>query len=80
MKTIVKFILALSIVSAYSFASECSDLAAKYSAPDPAAKTMKQIKRWVKRKLKDSPDAAALEKCLIAGAADNPNKSQMAGK
>lgn len=80
MKVLIKFIISLCIVSSYALASECSDLGAKYNAPDPAAKTMKQIKRWVKRKLKGSSDAATLEKCLIAGAADNPNKSQMAGK
>lgn len=80
MKIVVKFMITLALISSYAFSASCSDLAAKYKAPDPAAKTMKQIKRWVKRKLKGSSDAAALEKCLIAGAADNPNKSQMAGK
>ena len=54
-------------------AADCSSLIAKYDAPDPAKKTMAQIS--------DNPgDAKELEACLIAGAADNPNKEQVAGK
>ncbi len=79
MKAIVKVFIGLSLFFGYSFGADCSALAKKYNAPDPASKTMKQIKRWVKRKVKTA-DAKDLEKCLIAGAADNPNKSKMAGK
>ena len=56
-------------------AADCSSLIAKYDAPDPAKKTMAQISRWIERKVSDNPgDAKELEACLIAGAADNPNK------
>ena len=42
---------------------------------------MAQISRWIERKVSDNPgDAKELEACLIAGAADNPNKEQVAGK
>jgi len=51
----------------------------QYNAPDPSIKTMKQLKRWCKRKVKDS-NKAALEKCLIDRAADNPNKATVAGQ
>lgn len=62
-------------------AADCSSLIAKYDAPDPAKKTMAQISRWIERKVSDNPgDAKELEACLIAGAADNPNKEQVAGK
>lgn len=63
------------------FGADCAELVTKYEAPDPASKTMQQIKRWVSRKIKDNAaDAQALENCLIAKAADNPNKEQVAGK
>ncbi len=63
------------------FAASCEELAAKYNAPDPATKTMAQISRWIERKVGDNPsDASQLESCLIARAADNPNKEQVAGK
>ena len=62
-------------------AADCSSLIAKSDAPDPAKKTMAQISRWIERKVSDNPgDAKELEACLIAGAADNPNKEQVAGK
>ena len=62
-------------------AADCSSLIATYDAPDPAKKTMAQISRWIERKVSDNPgDAKELEACLIAGAADNPNKEQVAGK
>ena len=62
-------------------AADCLSLIAKYDAPDPAKKTMAQISRWIERKVSDNPsDAKELEACLIAGAADNPNKEQVAGK
>lgn len=62
-------------------AADCSSLIIKYDAPDPAKKTMAQISRWIDRKVSSNPgDAKELEACLIAGAADNPNKEQVAGK
>lgn len=61
--------------------ADCGSLITKYDAPDPAKKTMAQISRWIERKVSDNPgDAKELEACLIAGAADNPNKEQVAGK
>jgi len=77
-----KITTALSILGlACSFAhADCSELMKKYEAPDPASKTMSQIERWVKRKVTDSNDANVLQECMIAGAADNPNKVQVAGK
>lgn len=74
--SIVIFLFVLSIPS---FA-DCASLSKKYKAPDPASKTMSQVKRWVKRKVKNSGDAKTLQKCLVAQAADNPNKVQVAGK
>lgn len=56
----------------------CADLIAKHNAPDPSAKTMKQLERWVKRKV-EGADAAPLQECLVAKAADNPNKAATAG-
>lgn len=78
-------ILSLAFISAcfvcYLNAADCNLLIAKYDAPDPAKKTMAQISRWIERKVSDNPgDAKELEACLIAGAADNPNKEQVAGK
>lgn len=80
MKKLLTVLLCSLLISPFLQAGECEDLMAKYKAPDPGAKTMKQVKRWVKRKLKGSPDAGKMEECLIAGAADNPNKANMAGK
>ena len=60
--------------------SSCADLMQKYSAPDPAQKTMSQIARWVKQKVGEGKDAKELESCMQALAADNPNKEQVAGK
>lgn len=77
--TVIAFIatFAICLISA----ADCSSLIAKYDAPDPAKKTMAQISRWIERKVSDNPsDAKELEACLIAGAADNPNKEQVAGK
>lgn len=79
MKKLLLFIFISGIFSSFAFA-DCSALASKYEAPDPASKTMNQIKRWVKRKVKDASEATELENCLIAGAADNPNKTTVAGK
>lgn len=61
-------------------AADCGSLMSKYNAPDPASKTMAQIKRWVKNRVDSPSDAHALEECLIAGAADNPNQASYAGK
>lgn len=71
-------ILIVSMLSTFVLA-DCTALMNKYDAPDPASKTMAQITRWLK-KVEDSNDAKALEKCMIAKAADNPNKAQVAGK
>lgn len=59
--------------------ADCSSLMKKYDAPDPAAKTMAQINRWLK-KVDNPADAKELGTCMIAQAADNPNKAQVAGK
>ncbi len=67
-------------IPASLFAADCAGLSAKYEAPDPASKTMKQIERWVKSKVSDASDASSLQECLIAGAADNPNQVRVAGK
>lgn len=77
-----KIITTLSILGLFcSFAhAKCAELMKKYEAPDPASKTMSQIERWVKRKVTDPSDANVLQECMIAGAADNPNKVQVAGK
>jgi hypothetical protein len=61
------------------YGADCKALMSQYNAPDPSIKTMKQLKRWCKRKVKDS-NKAALEKCLIDRAADNPNKATVAGQ
>ncbi|TLD97804.1 hypothetical protein LS71_003490 [Helicobacter jaachi] len=59
--------------------ADCASLMKKYDAPDPASKTMAQINRWLK-KVDNAADAKELEGCMIAQAADNPNKAQVAGK
>ncbi|HIV48548.1 hypothetical protein [uncultured Helicobacter sp.] len=58
----------------------CEALMQKYNAPDPGSKTMAQISRWISSKVDDSNDAKTLETCMVARAADNPNKEQVAGK
>ena len=78
----MKKIIASAILFSF-FASSvqagCSELLANYKrVPDPSVKTMKQLKRWVKRKVKDG-NAKAVEECLISQAADNPNKATVAG-
>lgn len=75
---VVATISLLAILSSNSFA-DCSSLMSKYNAPDPSVKTMKQLKRWVKRKIKTS-EKGDIEKCLVDRAADNPNKSTVAGQ
>lgn len=80
MRLTVIFLASIATFTLLS-AADCSSLIAKYDAPDPAKKTMAQISRWIERKVSDNPgDAKELEACLIAGAADNPNKEQVAGK
>ena len=59
--------------------ANCDVLMSKYKTPDPSVKTMKQLKRWVKRKVKDT-NKGAVEQCLLDRAADNPNKATVAGK
>ena len=72
-------VILLSVLSTSSYAS-CSELLSKYKrVPDPSVKTMKQLKRWVKRKVKDC-NAKAVQECLVSKAADNPNKSTVAGQ
>ncbi len=60
--------------------AQCAELMKKYNAPNPASKTMKQITRWISKKVNNPADSQALESCMIALAADNPNKEQVAGK
>lgn len=79
MKNLLLISLLASVFTTFSF-GDCGALISKYNAPDPASKTMKQIERWVKRKVTDATDAPKLQECLIAGAADNPNKVKVAGK
>ena len=74
----VVVITLLGVLSSTSFA-DCKALMAQYKTPDPSVKTMKQLKRWVKRKVKDG-NKAAVQKCLIDRAADNPNKATVAGQ
>lgn len=78
MKKMVITSIVLLFSSSLLFAGECEDLMKKYDTPDPAMKTMKQLKRWVKRKVKDS-NKEKLEECLVSRAADNPNKATVAG-
>jgi len=73
-------IVILSMIAAFAFAGMCSDLMQKYNTPDPSVKTMKQLKRWVKRKMKNSPDKDKVLQCLLDRAADNPNKASVAGE
>ncbi len=78
MKKFVLLSVASSLMTTVTFA-DCASLMAKYNAPDPSIKTMRQVKRWVKRKVKDE-NKDALEKCLVDRAADNPNKATVAGQ
>ncbi|WP_394950704.1 hypothetical protein [uncultured Helicobacter sp.] len=78
MKKITILVALISIPSI--MLGNCDALMQKYNAPDPASKTMSQISRWVSSKVEDSNDAKTLESCMIARAADNPNKEQVAGK
>jgi len=77
-KKVLVVALATSFLSNIVLA-DCTSLMAKYNAPDPSIKTMKQLKRWTKRKVKDE-NKGAVEKCLIDRAADNPNKATVAGQ
>jgi hypothetical protein len=79
MKILLSISLLLAMASSLALA-DCAGLIKKYEAPDPASKTMAQIERWVQRAVTDAAEAAEITKCLIAGAADNPNKVQVAGK
>jgi len=78
-KKIIAMTIIFGLFSTSSLAGSCSSLMAKYNAPDPSIKTMRQLKRWVKRKVKDE-NKAAVEKCLVSRAADNPNKATVAGQ
>ena len=77
MKRIMSFfVVAIFAINIYA---DCAGLIKQYNAPDPSTKTMKQLKRWVKRKVKTG-DADKLKECLVALAADNPNKEAVAGE
>jgi len=78
MKKIATLLIVMSMGS-FLVAGECEELIAKYNAPNPETKTIKQLVRWAKRKVKDSNKKKILE-CLIARAADNPNKATVAGQ
>jgi len=78
MKKLVAMMLVTGVLT-LSLEASCKDLMAKYNTPDPSQKTMKQLKRWVKRKVKDS-NKDAVEKCLVDRAADNPNRATVAGQ
>ncbi|WP_394909751.1 hypothetical protein [uncultured Helicobacter sp.] len=73
------FLAALAIAPTIMLGN-CDALMQKYNAPDPGSKTMAQISRWISSKVDDSNDAKTLETCMVARAADNPNKEQVAGK
>jgi hypothetical protein len=77
----MKIVLSMALVLAFSTvaSADCvSEYMAKYKAKDPSTKTMKQIERWVGRKVKDG-NADAVKECFLAKAADNPNKATVAG-
>lgn len=76
-KVLPAFMFALPL---WCFGADCSVLMSKYNAPNPASKTMAQLERWVRNRVDNPKDAAALKECLIAGAADNPNQASYAGK
>ena len=69
----------VSIALSSALFADCVELMSKYNAPDPSGKTMKQLKRWVKRKVRDE-NKTELEKCLVDRAADNPNQTTVAGQ
>ncbi len=73
------FLVALALAPSFVLGN-CEALMQKYNAPDPGSKTMAQISRWISSKVDDSSDAKTLESCMVARAADNPNKEQVAGK
>ena len=78
-KKIIATMVLFSLLSSSVYAN-CSSLLSQYKrVPDPSVKTMKQLKRWVKRKIKDG-NKKAVEQCLIDRAADNPNKATVAGE
>jgi len=68
----------LLLIPIFILADECDELIKHYKAPNPSTKTIKQLVRWTKRKVKDSNKKKVME-CLIARAADNPNKATIAG-
>ncbi|CAM3402138.1 hypothetical protein [Helicobacter labetoulli] len=75
-----KYIALTLLIGLPSFMlADCASLMKQYNAPDPSSKTMAQINRWLK-KVDNAADAKTLESCMIAQAADNPNKAQVAGK
>lgn len=77
-KMLVTVLLVVGFAST-SFA-DCNSLMVEFNTPDPSVKTMKQLKRWCKRKMKHSDKKEEVQKCLIDRAADNPNKATVAGQ
>jgi len=77
-KLIISSLTVAFLVSSLE-AVDCKALMEKYHTPDPSIKTMKQLKRWCKRKVKDD-NKKAVEECLVGRAADNPNKATVAGQ
>jgi len=78
-KKIIVTMVLFSLLSSSVYA-DCASLLSQYKrVPDPSVKTMKQLKRWVKRKIKDG-NKKAVEQCLVDRAADNPNKATVAGE
>ena len=76
----MKKIILISLAASFILAADCDALITKYHAPNPEFKTMKQVKRWVKRKSSRlGSDKDALLQCLISRAADNPDKAEVAG-
>jgi len=77
----MKVLLSFFLFFSFLFANECDDLIKMYHAPKPETKTIRQLNRWVKRKLRNA-DLSIKKKilqCLITRAADNPNKATFAG-
>ncbi|NPA55956.1 MAG: hypothetical protein GXO40_06285 [Epsilonproteobacteria bacterium] len=75
----MRYIIMLLLAGSFALSATCQELMQKYHTPDPSIKTMKQLKRWVRRKMKHSPDKDVVLKCLIDRAADNPNQATVAG-
>jgi len=74
---IIKICISILFIFSISIYADCEILLDKYeNIPDPTLKTMKQLKRWIKRKVKKE-DVEMIEKCLILRAADNPKSKKV---